>query len=187
MFPRRGPDHIGRVELVEHTRTTFTRHAGMTDAPIEGMAYQSISSHLRADHEQLDLWLRNLVTAFKTGDRDAATEAYEKFERHLAEHLRLEEEVLFPELVLTDPKEVEALRGEHAAIRARVFELGIGVDLHQTRLPAIEELAITLRRHAAREDAMLYEWADRVFSNPEHWHARDTFFTHGRSPAPPVS
>ena len=150
------------------------------------MTATSIRSHMRADHEQLAVWLEDLIAAYKTGDRDAAAEAYGKFEKRLAEHLALEEDVLFPELERSEPEEVAALRDEHTAIRSKLFELGVGVDLHVTRLSAIESLVTTLRTHAAREDGMLYEWADRVFSDPERWIQLDSYFTHGRSPAPPV-
>jgi len=50
---------------------------------------------------------------------------------------------------------------EHRALRKRLDELGIGVDVHQTNIGAIRELAAKLRRHAEREDALLYRWADR--------------------------
>jgi len=150
------------------------------------MSSTSIRSHMRADHEQLAVWLEELLAAFESGDREAAAEAYGKFESRLAEHLALEEDMLFPELERSEPEEVAALRNEHTEIRAKLFELGVGVDLHLTRLPAIKALAAMLRTHAAREDGMLYEWADRVFSDPERWLQLDTYFTHGRSPAPPV-
>lgn len=44
-----------------------------------------------------------------------------------------------------NPKETDALRAEHCALRAVVEELGIGVDLHHTRLLAIQTLAARLR------------------------------------------
>lgn len=145
----------------------------------------STRTRFLADHEQLELLLRELIAAFETGDRDVAREVYRKFDVALAEHLAIEEEQLFPELSTTEPGEVTQLRTEHAAIRRRLDELGIGVDLHLTRLPAIRALVDDLHAHALREDRLLYPWADRVLS--EHARAQlGSQFVHGRSPAPPV-
>jgi hemerythrin-like domain-containing protein len=143
-------------------------------------------SRFLADHEQLEVLLSALIAAFETGDRDIARETYRRFERELSEHLELEEQQLFPELEQSDPREVEDLRAEHRAIRARLDDLGIGVELHYTRLPQIRDLVEILHAHAAREDKVLYAWADRVFSDPTHASNLENFFTHGRSPAAPV-
>lgn len=142
---------------------------------------------LLADHEQLEILLGELIAAFETGDRDLARETYRRFEGQLVEHIAMEEQLLFPELAASQPREVDELRAEHRAIGARLDELGIGVDLHNTRLSTIRALVADLHAHAAREDRMLYAWSDRVFSDPTR-HARlENFFTHGRSPAALVS
>ena len=41
------------------------------------------------------------------------------------------------------------------------LELGVGVDLHITRDEQVEQFIRDLRAHAAREDALLYQWAER--------------------------
>lgn len=131
------------------------------------------------DHDDLDGLLQRLIAAFQTGDWDVARTTYAQFETQLTTHLRVEEELLFPDFEKVEPVETALLKDEHARIRARLFELGVGVDLHQTRLPAIEELAQSLRQHADRENKLLYRWADRFYSDTSRF---ENFFTHGRSP-----
>jgi hemerythrin len=152
---------------------------GMT-APRPGR----IRERLIEDHEALDRLLARLTMAFRSNDWKLASDTYADLERELSAHFRTEEELLFPEFCQTEPREAADLLDEHRAIRARVFELGVGIDLHQTRLAAIEELVTKLRRHAEREDALLYRWADRDFSDPARV---ENVFAHGHSPVAPVS
>lgn len=139
-----------------------------------------------ADHEQLEALLGELITAFETGDHEIARDTFRRFEKLLLAHLEIEERQLLPELAATHAREVADLRDEHRAIRTRVEELAVGVELHQVRLSAIRTLVDDLHHHAAREDRLLYRWADRVFSEPARRAELESMFTRGRSPAPPV-
>lgn len=146
----------------------------------------SIHDRLLAEHAGLDASLERLLAAYRTGDRDVAAEAFGDFEGRLTDHFDLEERAIFPAFSEHEPREAAELAAEHAAIRTRVDELGVGVDLHATRLGAIEGLAQMLRAHAAREDRLLYPWADQTFSDPALRPYLDAFLAHGRSPAPAV-
>ena len=143
----------------------------------------SLHVHLANDHQELEVLLEQLTSAFATGDRDVAAAAYRSFERRLTEHFDFEEEQLFAEFATVNPVEVSDLRAEHRAIRARVEELAIGVDLHQTRLAAIQELARMLREHAEREDRVLYPWADRIATDPQRRSRLEQVLAHGSSSA----
>lgn len=143
----------------------------------------SVHAQLLKDHDDLDLLLARLTNAFRTDDWELASATYASFEARLTPHLRAEEELLFPDFEKFEPQETAELRETHRLIRNRVFELGVGVDLHQTRLTAIEELGALLRAHAERENQLLYRWADSGYADSSRF---ETFFTHGRSPAPPV-
>jgi hemerythrin-like domain-containing protein len=138
------------------------------------------------DHDEIDRHLDELITAFETGDRDAAAAAFRAAEHLLLAHFDLEERLLFPEFAAIEPAETEELRREHREIRTKLEELAIGVDLHATRLSAIRELVQWLRRHAEREHELLYNWADRYFADPALYPALETFFARGRSPAAPA-
>jgi hypothetical protein len=120
----------------------------------------SVRANLLHDHEEIDRSLEHLVEAFATGDRDVARDAFRALDGQLSAHLALEDEVLLPQLAEIYPLEAGQLVREHLAIRAMLDELGVGTDLHATRLPAIRKLAETLRAHAQREDALFYPWID---------------------------
>jgi hemerythrin len=145
-----------------------------------------IHARLVMDHDDLDAFLDQLIAAYETNDRDVAASAYKELEQRLATHFAMEEELLFPDFAKIEPAETAALRTEHQRIRTKLDELGIGVELHQTRIGAIRQLAQDLRSHAAREDALLYRWADRLYSDPTRRPTFEAFFVHGRSPAAPV-
>jgi len=67
-----------------------------------------------------------------------------------------EELYLLPLLEASHPAEVERTRTEHARIRDLVAELGIAIELHTVRKPAVMALIDLLQRHSAYEDAALY-------------------------------
>jgi len=138
----------------------------------------SLHRRLLADHEDLEKLFEPLASAFRSDDWELASETYGELQARIAAHLRVEEDLLFPELVKVLPAEEEQLRHEHDAIRTRVLELGIGVDLHQTTLGGLADLATMLRRHAAREDRLLYRWAHRHFGEPV------IHLPHGHTPEP---
>jgi hemerythrin-like domain-containing protein len=162
---------------------------GMVDANTCRMTAQPmgpIQTRLVMDHEELDVLLDQLITAYETNDRAIAAAAYTDLEQKLSAHLDGEEQLLFPDFERSEPEETNLLREDHRRIRARVDELGVGVDLHSTRIGAIRELVQMLRAHVQRENALLYRWADRAFSDPAARAQLATFFAHGRSPVAPV-
>lgn len=143
----------------------------------------TLHTRLIAEHGKLDDLLDRLIAAYRTGDRGVAASSFAELEHHLEAHLAMEEQLLFPEFARFDLREADELRAEHRAIRSRMALLGVGVDLHLTRLPAIEDLALVLRRHASREDALLYRWADRELADPAHREALEQFFPPDPLPA----
>jgi hemerythrin len=147
-----------------------------------------LGAWLSADHDEIERLLANLIDAFETGDRDIAAAAYRDVERHLSAHFAIEDDVLLPELSRAYPDEARALAEEHQAIRLKVDELGIGVDLHATRAPAIRELVDMLRAHAHREDSLLYRWVDHAADEPAlRARIENALMPRGRSPAPPTT
>jgi len=119
----------------------------------------TLREDLLHEHEAIDLALDHLVAAFESGDRDIARAAFRELDARLSAHLALEEEVL-PEFAELEPAQAAQLEREHHTIRAALDELGIGTDLHLTRVPAIRALAEMLRAHARREDALFYRWIE---------------------------
>lgn len=131
----------------------------------------SLRESLLREHDELARALADLVRAYRTGDHQVAREVFRAFDAQLNAHLAFEDDHLLPAFAKFDAKEAQAIADEHRAIRACVDELGIGTDLHLTRLPAIETLAQRLRAHAQREDRVLYRWADEQTWSP----TRDLF------------
>jgi hypothetical protein len=115
-----------------------------------------------AEHAHLGMLFEATIGAFQRGDAAAAASSFAAVEERLVAHLALEDELLIPPLRDVDPDSAEALAEDHRRIRARLAELGIAVELHAARAPAVEELAALVRAHAHREDALLYRWADQA-------------------------
>jgi hemerythrin HHE cation binding domain-containing protein len=128
----------------------------------------SLRESLLRDHDEIDRGLADLVRAYETGDHQVAREAFRAFDARLAAHFAFEDEHLLPAFGKFDPQEAQAIAGEHRAIRTYVDELGIGTDLHLTRLPAIKTLVQRLRAHARREDLALYRWVDEQTWSATH-------------------
>ncbi len=83
------------------------------------------------------------------------------FEDGVLAHLDAEEMFILPELSRHDSPRANQIRAEHAAIRALLAEIGIGLELHLVREEQMQELATFLRRHAAAEEVDFYKWADK--------------------------
>ena len=116
---------------------------------------------LGRDHQRLRQLLTGLVEEFEEGDPDDLRDTWARFEEHLQAHLGAGESHILPLFDAVEPAEARALRAEHVAFRRTVEELAVGVDLHAVRLDAVREFADALRRHAEREDRLMYRFAER--------------------------
>lgn len=113
------------------------------------------------EHEHMNALFTDVVDAFDSGSEQAASELFTALETQLEAHMRMEEEHVLPGLARVDPVEARELREEHDAIRARLSELAVRVDLHAARLEAVSDLVRTLHAHARREDGLAYRWAEQ--------------------------
>ena len=125
-----------------------------------------LQSLLSSEHARLRALFSDVIDGFESGHPEAAAQLFTALEASLVEHLQLEEEHVFPGLERVDRAEATALRAQHAEIRTKLTELGIGVDLHVTRATAIRDLVRMLDAHAAREDVLAYRWAAANLSEP---------------------
>jgi len=135
---------------------------------------------LREDHDRLDEPFEQVLSVFEADARNEAARLWTEFERGLLAHFELEEQPILPELAKVNAVEASELLHEHARLRAKLGELGIGVDLHLTRDEAVADFIATLRAHAGREDALMYRFAQT--SLPERTQA----ILRARLPAPRV-
>ena len=133
---------------------------------------EGLRALLARDHQELDQLFDALLNALAADAREDALRLWSAFDEGLCRHMALEEEDLLPLLQQEDNREVEALREEHEQIRAKLAELGVGVDLHQIRVQTVSDFIEQLRRHASREDALAYRWAERNLPAAQQEHVR---------------
>lgn len=119
-----------------------------------------LKEHLLADHRRLEDRFERLLAAFEANDREDLQALWSEFDGALLRHMSLEEQHLLPLLRRVNPIAVRAIEAEHAHLRARLTELGAGLDLHILRLETARAFIDELRAHAKHEDEVLYGWAD---------------------------
>ncbi|HKY36806.1 MAG TPA: hemerythrin domain-containing protein [Polyangiaceae bacterium] len=118
-----------------------------------------IQQRLDQDHRELNSLLWRLSDDACAPSRDALQATWAEVERRLLAHLEAEEQYLLPLVAASHPAQVNCTRSEHEQIRRLVSELGVAIDLHAARQPAISELIRVLHEHAEREDRTLYRFA----------------------------
>lgn len=128
---------------------------------------EGLRASLARDHRELDQLFDALLNALQADAREDALRLWSAFDDGLCRHMALEEKHLLPLLQQQDAREVEALLREHHEIRAKLAELGVGVDLHEIRVQTVSDFVEQLRRHASREDALAYRWAQQNLSQAE--------------------
>ncbi len=116
-----------------------------------------IHARLVEDHQRLDALFEALKRSASGDDLQSKQAALANFESALIAHFEGEEKHLFPQLGAEFPEEVLALREEHEAIRRRIGELVDGEAVDPIDAEQASELVASLRKHARREDAMLYK------------------------------
>lgn len=121
---------------------------------------------LSQDHVRIDRLFTQLLGAFATGDREAIASEWTRFDEALRAHLDAEEVHILPLFRAVDVEEAARISEDHAYFRSKLAELSVCVDLHAVSLPMAEELVARLRAHAAREDALMYRWADTYLKHP---------------------
>lgn len=134
----------------------------------------SLGQKLLDEHVRLATLCQRVIAAFEDGDRAECDAAFRELERDLEQHLQFEERELLPRFAHLHPEVVAEILAEHALIRSRLTELGVGVDLHLARCTAVKKLVVDLGDHARREGQTLYRWADRTIDEPTRaaWLAR---------------
>jgi iron-sulfur cluster repair protein YtfE (RIC family) len=137
-----------------------------TSTPEATGAAPSVRQRMIAEHVHLAELCNRVISTFAEGDREACDASFRQLETELETHLSFEDRELLPRLAEEQPAQAAALADAHKAIRARLTELGIGVDLHATRCSAVRALVGDLGEHAHREGELLYDWADRNVDEP---------------------
>lgn len=133
---------------------------------------QGLGARLAADHDRLDRLFVALLSALRADARDEVIRLWAAFDEGLTRHMDAEEVHVLPALLRFWPEEVDELLREHGSIRAQLADLGVGVDLHELSAAVVEEFVEQLRRHAHREEALAYRWAEQHLPEAEQGHLR---------------
>jgi hypothetical protein len=127
---------------------------------IAGERLSSLSGMLAGDHDRLDRSFQSILTRAHGGDWQQLESEWIAFQRELLGHLEAEEKHAIPALARDRPAAAETLLCDHAAIRAKLIELGVDLDLHSLRAERVAMFVEALRAHAKREEGMFYPWTD---------------------------
>ncbi|MFT3698624.1 MAG: hemerythrin domain-containing protein [Kofleriaceae bacterium] len=112
-------------------------------------------------HTYLRELLAQVIAAMEANERTNVDELWTKLDHGLLTHMEAEERFVLPVFAHVDPSEARELLREHGLLREELLELGIAVDLHCVRCDRSRDFADILMRHAAREEALLYRWAEQ--------------------------
>ncbi|MDP1830083.1 MAG: hemerythrin domain-containing protein [Archangium sp.] len=119
---------------------------------------------LLLDHRRLEQLSVKLQDAFDANAREDTQLLWTELERSVEAHFRVEERLLFPRFGNIDATETRALAAEHRLLREQLAELGVGVDLKLVRADVARGFLAMLQAHAAREDGLLYRWANEALA-----------------------
>lgn len=120
---------------------------------------ESLYTFMSSNHARLETLFEQLLDAMAAGSPDAR-ELWTELDHGLLAHMEAEERYVLPAFAAVDTTAAREILGEHAEIRAQLLELGVAMDLHRLRFDTSREFIRLLRSHAAREDNLLYRWAD---------------------------
>jgi hemerythrin-like domain-containing protein len=132
----------------------------MSDSSQSPRQNSTLYAYMVRSHEQLRDLITPLLAAMQANARADVTTLWNELEHKLLDHLEAEERFVLPAFAHIDQGEATALLREHGLIRENLLELGVAVDLHYIRYERSQELMDLLRRHAEREQRLLYRWAD---------------------------
>jgi hemerythrin-like domain-containing protein len=116
---------------------------------------------LTRDHQELDQIFTSLLEALQADARVEVSQLWTALDAGLNRHMAIEEQSVLPLLRQQDAREANALLAEHDEIRTKLTDMGIGIDLHEVVLQTVADFIEQLRRHARREDALAYRWAEQ--------------------------
>lgn len=131
---------------------------------------QTITECLKADHLRLDRLLDETFETVARGDLRGARVRFPEFARHLRDHMRFEEEFMFPiveRTICAAEGPICVMRRDHREIEDRLA--GMQAALYLGDLAALraehEALVMTLENHNGREERVLYPAIDRVLDD----------------------
>lgn len=120
-----------------------------------------LRSAMLDEHLELEGIFGFLLRSCRANAREDAAAAWIELDERIQRHFKFEERVLFPRFAKVDPLKVERLLEVHAQVRRLVAQMGAEVDLHLLRLSNVDDFVELMRRHAHRENELLYRLAEQ--------------------------
>lgn len=128
---------------------------------------RTIVDFLGTDHRVCDDLFASAEDAVAQKNWDSARGLFERFQKAMAHHLAMEEDVLFPAFeartgMSSGPTGV--MRTEHAQMRGLLQEMAIAMANadHDRYLGLSETLNMLMQQHNLKEENMLYPMSDQV-------------------------
>jgi len=135
-------------------------------------SFESVTSYLGWDHHRIGVLLRAADDAVGENRFADATRDYDRFERGLLRHLRIEEELLFPVFearsgMVGGPTSV--MRDEHRLVRRALGLMRSGVDAGDASVfrDGLRFFQSVMPDHNAKEEHILYPTLDGLLTGAE--------------------
>ena len=119
----------------------------------------TLYTYMTRSHDYLRGLLDRVLDSMRVEAPDLRA-LWTELEHGLLAHMEAEERFILPAFARVDGAEALALLREHGALREHLLELGVSIDLHCATFARSREFVDTLRRHAGREENLLYRWAN---------------------------
>lgn len=131
--------------------------------------FRSVTSYLMWDHDRLDAVLYEVFALVSEGSIARAVERYDEFHLGMDRHLRLEDEVLFPEFMARSGLSggpTELATREHQVIRGALADMKGALSSSDTKafFAARKKFLAVLPAHHAKEEQLLYPVIDESLS-----------------------
>lgn len=122
-------------------------------------------TYIKRSHEHIRELLDRVTAAMAADAPDDIGPLWSRLEDELRSHMEVEERCMLPAFAHVDANEARTLLREHGEIRERLLELGVAVDLRYVRYHSSRAFAELLEHHTAREERLLYRWADKALDS----------------------
>ena len=127
----------------------------------------SFSTPMSDDHHYCDELFAAAEQAVEAQQWPQASEAHQRFVEGMEQHLKAEEELLFPAFEQASGMSegpTSVMRHEHEQMRQLFRQMGQALDAQEVDdyLGASETLLIMMQQHNAKEEQILYPMLDQV-------------------------
>lgn len=136
---------------------------------------ETVSTYLQSDHRRLDALLDECRRLVEAGDMTRAAGLFDQFQEGLVRHIRIEEDLLFPEFEKAagmgrDSGPTGVMLSEHVEIQRLMEEIHEALAATPPAREAFEPLRSALlallSEHNTKEERILYPMSDRMI-DPE--------------------